>query len=319
MKEENAYDYQQSQQPVEKDKVKVSYKLVVAFAVIIIIVVIAVYFLLSRSTASAVNPGSVAAGAVKAGDTVKVMYVGYFQNGTVFDTNYEDVAQKNGIERASFEPLEFSVGQGEVIDGFDNAVRGMKVGEKKTFTLKPADAYGEYDETKVESVPRIGLTNRTTEIETVFDVPKYLFAQVFGKEPSVNEIVNSTTESISYKVLNTTTANVTLEMQVKKGQIISSQSSPWNSTVVDISGKKAKIRQDPQNGTILPNSIGYSVITIEGDKIASTLNAIVGTQFQTQFGFGMVKEVTENEVIIDTNPPLAGKTLVFDVELVSIA
>jgi FKBP-type peptidyl-prolyl cis-trans isomerase 2 len=318
MKEENAYDYQQSQQPVDSNKINVNYKMIIAFVVIIIVVVIAVYFLLSRSTASAVNTGSVSADAVKAGDTVKVMYVGYFQNGTVFDTNYESVAQKNGIERTSFEPLEFSVGQGEVIDGFDNAVSGMKVGEKKTFTLQPADAYGEYDETLIERIPKVGYTNRTTEIETVFDVPKYLFAQVFGKEPSVNDIVNSSTESISYKVLNTTTANVTLEMQLTKGQIISSQSSLWNSTVIDISGKKAKIRQDPQNGTIMPNSIGYSVITIEGDKIVSTLNAEVGTQFQTQFGFGMVKEVTENEVIIDTNPPLAGKTLVFDVELVSI-
>jgi peptidylprolyl isomerase len=67
----------------------------------------------------------------KAGDTVSVHYVGTLDDGSVFDSS-----------RDRGEPLEFTVGGGEMISGFDNAVRGMKVGEIKTVTLPPEEAYG---------------------------------------------------------------------------------------------------------------------------------------------------------------------------------
>jgi len=70
---------------------------------------------------------------VKKGDTIKVDYTGRLTDGTVFDTS---------IGR---EPLEFEVGAGQMIKGFDSAVVGMKVGETKTVELPPAEAYGEYD------------------------------------------------------------------------------------------------------------------------------------------------------------------------------
>jgi len=46
-----------------------------------------------------------------------------------------------------------------MIPGFDAAVLGMKVGEEKTVTLSPADAYGEYDETKKQVVPKSDLAS----------------------------------------------------------------------------------------------------------------------------------------------------------------
>ena len=66
----------------------------------------------------------------KTGDTVKVHYTGTLNNGTVFDTS---------IQR---EPLEFTIGQGQLIPGFEQAVIGMKVGESKTVTIPVAQAYG---------------------------------------------------------------------------------------------------------------------------------------------------------------------------------
>ncbi|MFC1846747.1 peptidylprolyl isomerase [Chloroflexota bacterium] len=66
----------------------------------------------------------------KDGDTVKVHYTGTLEDGTVFDTS-------DGKE-----PYEFTVGAGGVIAGFDEAVRGMQVGEKKTVTIPVDKAYG---------------------------------------------------------------------------------------------------------------------------------------------------------------------------------
>ena len=66
----------------------------------------------------------------KTGNTVKVHYTGTLTNGTVFDTS---------IER---EPLQFTIGQGQLISGFEQAVIGMKVGESTTVNIPAAEAYG---------------------------------------------------------------------------------------------------------------------------------------------------------------------------------
>jgi peptidylprolyl isomerase len=83
--------------------------------------------------------------AAKKGDTVKVDYTGTLKDGTQFDTS---------IGR---EPLQFTVGAGQMIAGFDAAVVGMKVGEKKTVTIPAAQAYGERDDTLVFNVDRAKL------------------------------------------------------------------------------------------------------------------------------------------------------------------
>lgn len=81
--------------------------------------------------------------AVKKGDKVKVDYIGRFEDGTVFDDS-----SKHG------KPLEFEVGAGQVIPGFDNSVIGMNKGEKKSVLIEPKDAYGEPHPELVMKVPR---------------------------------------------------------------------------------------------------------------------------------------------------------------------
>ncbi len=77
---------------------------------------------------------------VKEGDYVKVDYIGELEDGTIFDTS---------IGR---EPLGFTVGAGQMIPGFDRGVVGMAVGEEKTLTLPPGEAYGEYSEEQIQMV-----------------------------------------------------------------------------------------------------------------------------------------------------------------------
>lgn len=71
---------------------------------------------------------------VKNGDTVKVHYQGTLDDGTVFDSSHER------------DPLSFTLGQGEIIPGFENAVQGMNQGDSKNVSIPPDEAYGQRQE-----------------------------------------------------------------------------------------------------------------------------------------------------------------------------
>ena len=109
----------------------------------------------NTSSSNSNNSGAVESRAVKNGDTIQVDYTGKLENGTIFDTSREDVAKQEGIYVSSrvYSPLIFVVGSGQMIKGFDNGVIGMKVGEEKTISIPPEQAYGEYDKAKVQAIP----------------------------------------------------------------------------------------------------------------------------------------------------------------------
>ncbi|HAR63890.1 MAG: peptidylprolyl isomerase [Candidatus Margulisiibacteriota bacterium] len=67
----------------------------------------------------------------KTGDTVKVHYVGRLEDGSVFDTSINET------------PLKFTIGEGNLIPGFERAVVGMSPGESKTEIVSPTEGYGE--------------------------------------------------------------------------------------------------------------------------------------------------------------------------------
>jgi FKBP-type peptidyl-prolyl cis-trans isomerase 2 len=82
---------------------------------------------------------------VKDGDTVRVRYRGRLTGGDVFD------------ESPAGEPLEFRVGDGQVIPGFEQAVRGMGIGETRTVEIETDDAYGARHDELVNTVAREGM------------------------------------------------------------------------------------------------------------------------------------------------------------------
>jgi len=78
----------------------------------------------------------------KSGDTVKVHYTGTLNDGSQFDSSQ------------GRDPLEFTLGSGQVIPGFDQAVAGMAVGDNKTVTIPSGEAYGERSQEMIQQVPR---------------------------------------------------------------------------------------------------------------------------------------------------------------------
>lgn len=80
--------------------------------------------------------------AAKKGDCVKVHYTGILEDGSTFDSS-------RGVE-----PLEFTLGSGQVITGFDEAVTGMELGERKNVMISADKAYGQRHEEMIINVPR---------------------------------------------------------------------------------------------------------------------------------------------------------------------
>jgi FKBP-type peptidyl-prolyl cis-trans isomerase 2 len=80
---------------------------------------------------------------VKKGDKIKIDYTGTFDDGKEFDSS-----TKHGA------PLEFDVGSGQVIKGFDDAVVGMQKGEEKKIKVAPQEAYGDHNPQLIKKVPR---------------------------------------------------------------------------------------------------------------------------------------------------------------------
>jgi FKBP-type peptidyl-prolyl cis-trans isomerase 2 len=138
---------------------------------------------------------------IKEGSKVKAHYTGRLTNNDVFDTSLTD----------GREPIEFVIGQGQLIPGFENGILGLSTGDKKTIEIPAVDAYGEYRDDLRLTVPKS-------------NVP-------------------------------------------------------------------------------------------EGIEIGHSLQANVNDQI-VQF---MVRQVDENEVVVDANHPLAGQTLIFDIEILDVA
>ncbi len=80
---------------------------------------------------------------VKANDTVKVHYTGKLADGEVFDSS---------VDRG--EPLEFTMGQGQLIPGFEEGLIDMKVSEKKTLNIPADKAYGDRRDELIQEVPK---------------------------------------------------------------------------------------------------------------------------------------------------------------------
>jgi FKBP-type peptidyl-prolyl cis-trans isomerase 2 len=117
---------------------------------------------------------------IKEGHNVKVHYKGTLTDGTEFD---------NSKNRGT--PLEFEVGSGQVIKGFDSAVCGMGLGEVKTITLTPTDAYGDVNPDAIHEAPKTAFPP-----DFKFEVGTTVRGTAPTGEPLVAKILSETDQGV---------------------------------------------------------------------------------------------------------------------------
>ncbi len=111
---------------------------------------------------------------VAVGDNISVYYTGKLTNGTVFDSN------------VGRQPLQFTVGSGQIITGFDNGVIGMKLNQNKTITIPANQAYGEVNSSLIVQVPLSSFGNQSVKVGMIVTQTSPSGQQFRGMVTAVN-------------------------------------------------------------------------------------------------------------------------------------
>lgn len=135
------------------------------------------------------------------GDLVAVDYVGWLDDGTAFDTNIHEEAVKAGLPlRDEYAPLRFTIGRGEMIQGFEKVVVGMKVGEGRQAHIAPEEAYGPVDEDLIVRVPESMINAEEVEIGSQLVTNDGQVGTVLGVENG--EVIVDFNHPLAGQVLN---------------------------------------------------------------------------------------------------------------------
>jgi FKBP-type peptidyl-prolyl cis-trans isomerase 2 len=244
---------------------------------VILVVIILGYLYLSRSEIA------------KNSDIVEIDYVGYLDDGSVFDTTMESVAKDPNVPKSEtfilkilYEPSRFELGAGKTgLPRLESAILGMKVGETKEVRIPPEEnPFGQRDPKLVLTLPKIN----TQPVENSMD--KTQFEKLISGSAEVGQMCQL--GDLLVKILEVTDKDVKFQNIVEVDQQFT---TPYGmATILSVNGKEFSFRVD----------------------------ATVGQKVDFQGRTGLVTEVTEDKITIDFNEPLAGKILTFKVTLVKI-
>ena len=238
------------------------------------------------------------------GDRVRVDYIGIFENGWVFDTSLEAVANDNGTYPKSisfqyrttgFQPIEFTVGAGQMIQGFDEGVIGMREGDRRTLIVTPDKGYGYADPSLIEVK------------QLIEDLP-------------LKEFMNASEFSQRFFV------------EAIEGQVIQDPFWKWDVRVFDVSGENVTILHEPDMDMIIQPYKEWDTQVIAIDSGANEGVGIVRVEHLLQTsdeytiktldskGEFILTEVNpaEGTFTLDYNREVVGKTLIFHVTMVQI-
>jgi len=252
-------------------------------------------------------------------DLVEVNYTGKFINGTVFDTSIESVANDENISksysfksRTFYSPLKFTVGSGRMIKGFDEGVLNMTVGETKNITVLPEDGYGEPNEDLFITI------NKTQSVPLYETMSRQEFSGLYPNEQFVENISfkhyfwkwNATTEWIDGD-------NITIRNMPDNGSTINVFG--WETKIVEIKSEYGRILlQHNPAGNITIGKEKTEFIMIDNEALNYVILQI-NTGNSSVSDIGIVSSVDTDTFTIDYNPEVVGKTLIFEVTIISIS
>jgi FKBP-type peptidyl-prolyl cis-trans isomerase 2 len=224
---------------------------------------------------------------IEVGDTVTVNYIGMLEDGRIFDTSIKEVAENQTLPKTEtfttrrvYVPLKFTVGAGSVIRGFEEGVIGMKEGEEKEIVIPPEKGYGITKDELIITFPRI---QKASVVEAVR-------LKEIEKETGISQVeINST---IPWRY--------------------------WRAKVEEIRGADLVVLRNEVQDMTQDTAVGTLEIVVEHGIITATLSPTLHERVQTKSGQAKVVLVNETEFALDYNHHLAGKTLTFNLTLVTI-
>ena len=163
------------------------------------------------------------------GDTVKVWYVGRTtEDGVVFDTNIveEAKAAETYDERRPYATLDFEVGAGMMIPGFDKGVVGMETGEKKTITISAEDGYGQIRDDLKQTFTRAQIeqdVGDAGQVATMWE--NWIEGETYNLGGRPGTVLSKTDEEITFD-LNHFLAGKELEFEVEIEEIVKPEAAP---------------------------------------------------------------------------------------------
>ena len=259
---------------------------------------------------------------IEIGDCADVYYIGMFTNGTVFDTNIEDVAKTWGIYNETkpytpanvfidpnlelYPPEDFEENYtSEYIKGFLNGLIGMEIGEKKNVTIPPEDAYGIWNETLAEEF-------------------------MMDSFPLDNVLENNVTDNITEFLNYFPDVNITEGETFDYGSLTIGMEGIMNATILNVTDENLTYRLSVENGTTFVYPFfNWNVTLIVENDTAFTMHFDIEVNhtfsFVEYFGAIHFKVVEVNEtaakLALNMEAPsidFVGQTLIFELEVENI-
>jgi FKBP-type peptidyl-prolyl cis-trans isomerase 2 len=263
-------------------------------AIGVLVVLVGVIYVMSMGTTGvgATTTTTIAASGnpnvVENNDIVAVDYTGTFENGSVFDSSIKDVAQQGGVYNPlrTYEPLEFTMGYGGLIKGFEGAIMGMKALEEKDIVLQPDQAYGS---PRADLVKGIEKYQRSPMVQNV-SIER--FRTDLEAEPTAGREYYLTNKT-SYKL-------------------------DWPIRVLDVQNDTVVFTYVPNGTATITTVFGPALVYGDGEDIVIEITAREGQKIVTVAGPARVVNVTNDLINLDFNHELAGKTLKFHLKLWNI-
>lgn len=255
---------------------------------------------------------------VKIGDNVSVDYT-VIVNGSIIATSVESVAKENNLSKpgSKYIPLTLTVGKGKVIEGFDEGITGMRIGETKTITIPPEKAFGLKDPKLISTIPIIQIIPTTITFPKVVDVSVDEFDSVFGTNHTIGDTVQ-TPSNINMTIQNMTNSTVYLSYNVKVGD--ESTKSGLKETIIKIDENNITTKNDAKkNDTIQLQGTAWNstVIDINSKNITLRNNRIPDTNIRTLSG-NINIHFNDTYITVDANKEFAGETMIYNVTIRSI-
>ena len=225
--------------------------------------------------------------AVQSGDLVTVHYTAALEDGALFSTTRESAAKDPAVKKVPWfqEPRRYGAeeavaGRQELLPGLGEALIGMRNGEKKQLRLAPEQAFGLPDPQKQVHFPCV------RELPRIVRLPADEYVQRFSSFPVLNKEI----DLVPY----------------------------FKGKVTEVTERDVQVEFLARNGDTFQDSYGTVAIGVREDRISTTLTPVIGAQFPLPDGEGVISATDGATFTVDGNHPLAGKTVLLELELASV-